>query len=96
MKALIETIVRYIACGEDYIDVQTTTYFLGLPIAFKSKKYVPPIEDKEMAADIRADGIKPKELAKVLDKIVPNSCGIIVYNNWVHFDTRNTKYRKGM
>lgn len=50
MKAIIETIVRYVACGEDYIDVQTTTYFLGLPIAFKSKKYVPPIEDKEMAA----------------------------------------------
>lgn len=49
-----------------------------------------------MAADIRADGIKPKELAKVLDKIVPNSCGIIVYDNWVHFDTRNTKYRKGV
>ena len=49
-----------------------------------------------MAADIRADGVKPKELAKVLDKIVPNSCGIIVYDNWVHFDTRNTKYRKGV
>lgn len=46
----IETIVRYVACGEDYIDVQTTTYFLGLPIMFKSKKYVPPIEDDEMAA----------------------------------------------
>lgn len=49
-----------------------------------------------MAADIRADGMKPKELAKVLDKIVPNSCGIIVYDSWVHFDTRNTKYRKGV
>ena len=49
-----------------------------------------------MAADIRADGIKPKELAKVLDKIAPNSCGIIVYDSWVHFDTRNTKYRKGV
>lgn len=49
-----------------------------------------------MAADIRADGIKPKELAKVLDRIAPNSCGIIVYDNWVHFDTRSTKYRKGV
>ena len=49
-----------------------------------------------MAADIRADGMKPKELAKVLDSIVPNSGGIIVYDNWVHFDTRNEKYRKGM
>ena len=49
-----------------------------------------------MAADIRANGVKPKELAKVLDKIAPNNCGIIVYNSWVHFDTRNTKYRKGV
>lgn len=49
-----------------------------------------------MAADIRADGIKPKELAEVLDKTVPNNCGIIVYNNWVHIDTRNKKYRKGV
>lgn len=49
-----------------------------------------------MAADIRADGVKPKELAKVLDRIAPNSCGIIVYDNWVHFDTRSTKYRKGV
>lgn len=49
-----------------------------------------------MAADIRADGITPKELAKELDKIVPNNCGIIVYNNWVHIDTRDKKYRKGV
>lgn len=50
-----------------------------------------------MAADIRVDGMSPKELAKELDKIVENSCGIIVYNNWVHFDTRDgKKYRKGV
>nr|DAX09249.1 MAG TPA: peptidase [Microviridae sp.] len=49
-----------------------------------------------MAADIRANGVTPKELAKVLDRIVPNSGGIIVYDNWVHFDTRNEKYRKGV
>lgn len=49
-----------------------------------------------MAADIRADGVTPKELAEVLNSIVPNSGGIIVYDNWVHFDTRNEKYRKGV
>lgn len=49
-----------------------------------------------MAADIKADGMTPKNLAKVLDSIVPNSGGIIVYNSWVHFDTRKEKYRKGM
>ena len=50
-----------------------------------------------MAADIRVDGMSAKELAKELDKIVPNECGIIVYNGWVHFDVRDgKKYRKGV
>lgn len=49
-----------------------------------------------MAADIRADGMTAKELAKKLNKIVPNECGIIVYDNWVHFDVRHSKYRKGV
>lgn len=50
-----------------------------------------------MAADIRVDGMSAKELAKELDKIVPNGCGIIVYNTWVHFDVRDgKKYRKGV
>lgn len=50
-----------------------------------------------MAADIRVNGMSPKELAKELDKIIENSCGIIVYNNWVHFDVRpGKKYRKGV
>ena len=48
-----------------------------------------------MAADIRVNGITAKELAKELDKIVEKDCGIIVYKNWVHFDTREgKKYRK--
>ena len=37
-----------------------------------------------------------KEIANKLDKIVPNECGIIVYNGWVHFDVRKAKYRKGV
>lgn len=49
-----------------------------------------------MATDIRVDGISAKELAKKLNDIVPNGCGIIVYNNWVHFDVRTSKYRKGV
>lgn len=48
------------------------------------------------AADIRVNGMKPKDVAKELNKIVPNNCGIIVYENWVHFDTRTYKYRKGV
>lgn len=50
-----------------------------------------------MAADIRVEGMTPKEVAKALDKIIPDSCGIIVYSNWIHFDVRDgKKYRKGV
>ena len=49
-----------------------------------------------MAADIRVNGISPKELANKLNKIVPDECGIIVYKGWVHFDVRTSKYRKGV
>lgn len=48
------------------------------------------------AADIRVNGMKPKEVANELNKIVPDECGIIVYNGWVHIDTRSKKYRKGV
>lgn len=49
-----------------------------------------------MAADIRVEGMTAKEIAKKLNGIVPNECGIIVYDKWVHFDTRSNKYRKGV
>ena len=50
-----------------------------------------------MAADIRVNGMSAKEIANKLNEIVPDRCGIIVYNNWVHFDVRTgKKYRKGM
>ena len=49
-----------------------------------------------MAVDIRVDGMSAKELANKLNDIVPNGCGIIVYNGWVHFDVRSSKYRKGV
>ena len=49
-----------------------------------------------MAADIQVNGMTPKDVAKELNKIVPNNCGIIVYDNWIHFDVRTKKYRKGV
>lgn len=49
-----------------------------------------------MAADIRVNGMNAKEIADKLNKIIPNECGIIVYENWVHVDTRSSKYRKGV
>lgn len=49
-----------------------------------------------MAADIRVNGMTPKQVANILDEIVPDECGIIVYKSWVHFDVRERKYRKGI
>lgn len=49
-----------------------------------------------MAADIRVNRMSAKEIANELNVIVPNECGIIVYNTWVHIDTRAKKYRKGV
>lgn len=49
-----------------------------------------------MAADIRVHEITPKQVANILNGIVPDECGIIVYNGWVHIDTRTKKYRKGV
>ena len=51
---------------------------------------------KGMAADIRVNGMNPKQVAKILNEIVPDECGIIVYRSWVHFDVRTNKYRKGV
>ena len=48
------------------------------------------------AADIIVNGMSPKEVAKNLDKLVPNGCGIIVEKSWTHFDVRAKKYRKGV
>lgn len=49
-----------------------------------------------MAADIRIEGMTAKEIANKLNKIIPDGCGIIVYNTWVHIDTRTKTYRKGV
>ena len=50
-----------------------------------------------MAADIRVNGMSAKELANKLNEVIPDGCGIIEYNNWVHFDVRSgKKYRKGV
>ena len=41
--------------------------------------------------------VRVKDIAKKLDEIVKDECGIIVYKNWVHLDVRTgKKYRKGV
>ena len=50
-----------------------------------------------MAADIRVEGMTAKQVANKLNEIIPDECGIIVYESWVHFDVRSgKKYRKGV
>nr|DAF17982.1 MAG TPA: peptidase [Microviridae sp.] len=80
---------------------------VGKPVIINSG-YRTPTRNKEaggakysyhmrgMAADIRINGMSSKEIAGKLDKIIPYECGIIVYKNWVHIDTRTKKYRKGV
>lgn len=80
---------------------------VGKPVIINSG-YRTPTRNKEvggakysyhmrgMAADIRVNGMTAKEIANKLNKIVPDECGIIVYNTWVHIDTRAKKYRKGV
>lgn len=53
MKAIIEKKIRFVDNNVDYIDVQTTIYFLELPIFWQSKKYVPPLDDSDMSVTKR-------------------------------------------
>lgn len=80
---------------------------VGKPVIINSGYRTPPRNKKVggakysyhmrgMAADIRINGMSAKEIADKLNKIIPNECGIIVYNAWVHLDTRTKKYRKGV
>lgn len=80
---------------------------VGKPVRITSG-YRTPTRNKEVdgakysyhmrgqAADIRIEGMTTKEIANKLNKIIPFGCGIIVYNTWVHIDTRTKKYRKGV
>lgn len=80
---------------------------IGKPVYINSG-YRTPTRNKEvggakysyhmrgMAADIRVNGMSAKEVAKKLNEIIPHGCGIIVYNTWVHIDTRTETYRKGV
>lgn len=80
---------------------------IGKPVIITSGYRTPPWNEKAggakysyhmrgMAADIRVNGMTPKQIANILNEIVPDECGIIVYKSWVHLDVRKAKYRKGV
>lgn len=45
------------------------------------------------AADIRINGVKPKDLAAYIETLMPNYGGIGIYKNFVHVDIRKVKSR---
>lgn len=45
------------------------------------------------AADIKVKGVSPKTVAAYVEKIMPKSGGIGIYNSFTHIDTRSTKAR---
>jgi uncharacterized protein YcbK (DUF882 family) len=45
------------------------------------------------AADIKVNGIKPKDVAAYAEKLLPNTGGIGIYSTFVHVDVREKKSR---
>lgn len=45
------------------------------------------------AADIRINGVKPKDLAAYIETLMPNYGGIGIYPTFVHVDIRDKKSR---
>lgn len=50
-----------------------------------------------MAADIQVAGMKPKEVAEEIEKLIKEGKmmegGIGIYNSWIHYDFRNKRIR---
>ncbi len=45
------------------------------------------------AADIRVEGVEPKEVAKYAESLMPYSGGIGYYRNFTHIDVRDNRAR---
>ena len=45
------------------------------------------------AVDIRVTGVKPKDVAKFAETLMPNTGGIGIYSNFTHIDVREVKSR---
>jgi uncharacterized protein YcbK (DUF882 family) len=45
------------------------------------------------AADIRINGVKPKDLADYIETLIPNKGGIGIYSSFVHVDIRENRSR---
>lgn len=45
------------------------------------------------AADFHINGVPPADIVKYLETVVPNTCGIGLYDEFVHLDVRRKKTR---
>lgn len=45
------------------------------------------------AADIRVNGVTPKQVAQYVETLIPNKGGIGIYQTFTHVDTRSVKSR---
>lgn len=75
------------------------------PVYINSAYRTPPHNQKEggakysqhlygKAADIRVEGVSPKEVYEYADSLMPNRGGVIRYSNFVHVDDRDSKWRE--
>jgi len=52
---------------------------------------------KGMAADIKVEGMRPEEVADIIEKMISEGKmmqgGLGVYSSWVHYDIRGSKAR---
>ena len=46
-----------------------------------------------MAADIKITGVPPKDVAAYVEKLMPKTGGIGIYDTFVHVDVRDTRSR---
>ena len=46
-----------------------------------------------MAADIKITGVSPKDIAAYVEKLMPKTGGIGIYDTFVHMDVRDTRSR---
>lgn len=94
----------FISEGLIWLLQEIRTHF-GRPLHINSAYRTPPHNQKEggakysqhlygKAADIRVEGVSPKEVYEYADSLMPNRGGVIRYSNFVHVDDRDSKWRE--
>tara|TARA_R110000868_G_scaffold409049_1_gene693802 strand:- start:218 stop:592 length:375 start_codon:yes stop_codon:yes gene_type:complete len=96
-------------CKEVADNLQVLRDYLRVPVSITGSGYRTPSHNAKVkgakfsqhltasAADINAEGYKPKQLAEVIELLIlkgkMKQGGIGTYSNFVHYDIRGTKAR---